>query len=194
MKRKAWGLISGLLVAGIGAFWILWPTSSMEEAPPEKSTNTPSTTSSDVAITNIQASPSSTPPPSSSSPSEVAVPNIKQQPPISDEPVLQPEKEKKHVEVPITKPEKTTPPKEPPKPKVKEPEKKQSPSSPPVYEEKETEPNKQASQPKVGDKNSKGQVYFPGFGWVEDQGGGSQGTSVGNKGDQLTGNKVGSMD
>ncbi|MNN77484.1 hypothetical protein D3C81_1939510 [compost metagenome] len=95
----------------------------------------------------------------------------------------------------MNKPENSPKPTEPPKPKVKEPKKKQSPAAPPEYDKKETEPNKQtASTPKAGDKNKKGQVYVPGFGWVEDKGGGSQGTVVGKEGDELTGNKVGSMD
>jgi hypothetical protein len=47
--------------------------------------------------------------------------------------------------------------------------------------------------PKSGDKNSKGQVWVPGFGWVDDEGTNS-GSKVGSETDELTGNKVGSMD
>jgi len=36
-------------------------------------------------------------------------------------------------------------------------------------------------------------MWIPGFGWVKDEGGGSQGTMVGSPGDELTGNKVGQM-
>lgn len=36
-------------------------------------------------------------------------------------------------------------------------------------------------------------MWVPGFGWVKDEGGGSQGTMVGSPGDELTGNKVGQM-
>lgn len=36
-------------------------------------------------------------------------------------------------------------------------------------------------------------MWIPGFGWVKDGGGGSQGTMVGSPGDELTGNKVGQM-
>jgi hypothetical protein len=36
-------------------------------------------------------------------------------------------------------------------------------------------------------------MWIPGFGWVKDEGGGSQGTTVGSPGDELTGNKVGQM-
>jgi len=42
---------------------------------------------------------------------------------------------------------------------------------------------------KVGEK----QIYIDGFGWIKDEGGGSQGTTVGNPDDELTGNKVGQM-
>lgn len=36
-------------------------------------------------------------------------------------------------------------------------------------------------------------MWIPGFGWVKDEGCGSQGTTVGSPGDELTGNKVGQM-
>lgn len=36
-------------------------------------------------------------------------------------------------------------------------------------------------------------MWIPGFGWVKDEGGGSQGTMVGSPSDELTGNKVGQM-
>ena len=47
------------------------------------------------------------------------------------------------------------------------------------------------STPKAGDKNSKGQVYFPGFGWVDDEGGGTSGTTAGDM--YENGNKLGNM-
>lgn len=50
-----------------------------------------------------------------------------------------------------------------------------------------------ADTPKSGDKKD-GKIYVPGFGWIDDNGGGGSGTTVGNPGDELTGNKVGSMD
>ena len=49
-------------------------------------------------------------------------------------------------------------------------------------------------EPKAGDKtviDGKPYVWIPGYGWIEDEGGGSVGTMVGNPGDQLTGNNVG---
>lgn len=62
----------------------------------------------------------------------------------------------------------------------------------PTYKDQNVKP--QQSQPKMGDKNDKGQIYIEGFGWVKDEGGGGKGTAVGKQGDQLTGNKVGTMD
>lgn len=113
---------------------------------------------------------------------------------ISEPPMLQPEREVTDVVVPITEPTPTPKPTELPKPKPKETDKPQSPDTPPKYEEKEVQPNKPKNEPQAGDKNESGKVFVPGFGWVEDQGGGTQETTVGKQGDQLTGNKVGSMD
>lgn len=65
----------------------------------------------------------------------------------------------------------------------------------PVEHDKVTKPESTTSSPapKAGDKKD-GKIYVPGFGWIEDNGGGGSGTTVGNPGDELTGNKVGSMD
>ena len=65
----------------------------------------------------------------------------------------------------------------------------------PVEHDKVTKPESSTSSstPKAGDKNEKGQIWFPGFGWVEDEGP-NIGTKVGNDNDELTGNKVGTMD
>lgn len=52
------------------------------------------------------------------------------------------------------------------------------------------------SEPKSDDRaiiDGKPYVWIPGFGWIKDEGGGSVGTTVGNPGDELTGNKVGQM-
>lgn len=63
---------------------------------------------------------------------------------------------------------------------------------------KQTSPSEPTTtEPKAGSKtviDGKPYLWFPGFGWVEDEGGGSIGTTVGNPGDQLTGHKVGIMD
>ena len=53
-----------------------------------------------------------------------------------------------------------------------------------------------SDEPHMGDVrvvNGEKQIYILGFGWIKDQGGGSQGTMVGNPGDELTGIKVGQM-
>ena len=47
------------------------------------------------------------------------------------------------------------------------------------------------SEPQAGDTEG-GQIYIPGFGWVDNQGGGSSGTSAGDM--HENGNKIGSMD
>ncbi|ODA43171.1 DUF6550 family protein [Desulfosporosinus sp. BG] len=94
------------------------------------------------------------------------------------------------VEVPIAEtPQK---PAEPEKPVVKDEGALKNPDTPPVYDKEQTTVEKKSSEPKSGDKKD-GQVYIPGFGWVKDEGGGSQGVKVGNEGDKLTGNKVGQM-
>ncbi|WP_052410298.1 DUF6550 family protein [Paenibacillus durus] len=189
MKRKTGGVIGGLIIVGLIAVWMAWPNTKSDEAPAH-STTVPTTTPSDISITNIQPRPSTTSP--SPSPSSVVVAEVKPQPTLSEAPVLQPEKEKKHIEVPITKPEKTSSPTEPPTPKAKATNKPQSPASPPKYEEKETLPNKQqTTEPKAGDKNSKGQVWVPGFGWVNDSGANQGGVSTS---DGDWNKQVGSMD
>jgi len=66
-------------------------------------------------------------------------------------------------------------------------------SEPPAYKPEDTVKAPSTSQPQGGERNDKGQVYFPGFGWIE-AGGENKGITVGNPGDELTGNKVGSMD
>ena len=64
----------------------------------------------------------------------------------------------------------------------------------PTYTSKPTattsKPSTSASSKPSGGKP--GQVYIPGFGWQYPTGG--KGTTVGNPGDELTGNKVGIMD
>ena len=53
-----------------------------------------------------------------------------------------------------------------------------------------------SSEPRMGDVriiNGEKQIYIDGFDSIKDEGGGSIGTTVGNPGDELTGNKVGIM-
>lgn len=54
-----------------------------------------------------------------------------------------------------------------------------------------TEPEKPANQPQAGDTES-GKIYIPGFGWVDNNGGGGSGTTA----DDMyeNGNKIGVMD
>lgn len=52
-----------------------------------------------------------------------------------------------------------------------------------------------SAEPKLGDRaviDGKPHIWIPGFGWIVDEGG-SVGTTVGNPGDKITGNKVGIM-
>ena len=62
-------------------------------------------------------------------------------------------------------------------------------SKPPEYKPEDTVKT-EPSSPKAGDKNEKGQMWFPGFGWVDD-GGANEGT----KADDMyeNGNKIGDM-
>ena len=55
----------------------------------------------------------------------------------------------------------------------------------------EADPETSTSEPQAGDTEG-GQIYIPGFGWVDNQGGGSSGTSAGDM--YENGNKIGSMD
>lgn len=74
---------------------------------------------------------------------------------------------------------KVSKPKQPTESEIKNPSKKPSGT------------NSTVSKVEQGGETKNGQVYLPGFGWVNDTGG--SGTTVGNEGDELTGNKVGSM-
>ena len=55
----------------------------------------------------------------------------------------------------------------------------------------EADPETNISEPQAGDTEG-GQIYIPGFGWVDNQGGGSSGTSAGDM--YENGNKIGNMD
>jgi len=50
-----------------------------------------------------------------------------------------------------------------------------------------------SGSPKHGDTKD-GMIYVDGFGWIKNEGGGSSGGTVGEAGDELTGNQVGHMD
>ncbi|UZQ48866.1 DUF6550 family protein [Clostridium kluyveri] len=84
-----------------------------------------------------------------------------------------------------------TPKPEPPKEKPKTTDSVTDKSKVPTYPAKETKPQPQTQTTQAGEKNSKGQVYFPGFGWVDD-GGANKGESVNSTGD--VNKQVGTMD
>lgn len=91
--------------------------------------------------------------------------------------VTQTEVSKSQVVIQKEKAPKPAPPKEKPKTTDSLTDKSKVPS----YPASETKP--QAQTPSAGDKNSNGQVYVPGFGWVKDEGGGGQGTTIDSNGD-----------
>lgn len=97
------------------------------------------------------------------------------------------------IQAEVTKP--TQPPQEVKTDPSKTPDGEKVDAVKPVDHDKVTKPasSTSPSEPKSGDKKD-GKIYVPGFGWIEDNGGGGSGTTVGNSGDELTGNKVGSMD
>ncbi len=84
-----------------------------------------------------------------------------------------------------------TKPPEPPQEVLTDPSK--TPDGENVDKATKQKNNTSPSTPKSGDKKD-GKIFVPGFGWIDDNGGGGLGTTVGNPGDELTGNKVGSMD
>lgn len=73
-----------------------------------------------------------------------------------------------------------TKPTEPPKEVLTDPSK--TPDGEKVDKDKKPESNTSSSTPKGGDKNEKGQVWVPGFGWVDDSGP-NEGTTVDGEGD-----------
>lgn len=201
MKRKAWigtGCIALLAAIGVWLFGVSGEKPAGIETLPHIS---PSSNLPAPVVIVPYVSPSTSLGPSPSISPITPVPKVTEAPAVestaeavvTDTPVLRPGVEKKQVEVPITKMTPAPKPTAPPKPKPKKTDKPQSPDKPPSYEEKETTPNKDtAAKPKAGDKNNKGQVYVPGFGWVEDQGGSSQGSKSESDGDWDK--QIGTMD
>lgn len=68
------------------------------------------------------------------------------------------------------------------KPEVKDTDATENPGQPPQYEPEVTEPEQKPEEPAGGSTNDSGQVYVPGFGYV-DQPGAPQGESAGSDGD-----------
>lgn len=78
----------------------------------------------------------------------------------------------------------------PPEPPVVEDEVElTNPTQPPTYTPEQTQPSAQPSSPQGGERNSNGDIWMPGFGWVPYGGENSQGTAP-NAG---TGDPVGDM-
>ena len=67
-------------------------------------------------------------------------------------------------------------------PEVKDEDAIENPEQPPQYESEVTEPEQKPEEPAGGSTNESGQVYVPGFGYV-DQPGTPQGESAGSEGD-----------
>ena len=96
-------------------------------------------------------------------------------------------------EVSTPPPEPTAKPKPTSKPKKPKATPKPTPKPNPKTESKPAAPKKPANnQPANGAKNN-GKVYIEGFGWIKDNGGGSQGGSFGKKGEKFSDKQVGSM-
>ena len=84
---------------------------------------------------------------------------------------------------------KVTKPSKPPQEVLTDPFK--TPDGKKVDEAKKPESSASSSTPKSGDKKD-GKIYVPGFGWIDDNGGGGSGTSAGDM--YENGNKIGKMD
>lgn len=73
------------------------------------------------------------------------------------------------------------------------PEPTSTPSSAPKPAASSTQPSSDPMPGTIAVIDDNRCMWVPGFGWVKDEGGGAQGTTVGSPGDELTGNKVGQM-
>lgn len=80
-------------------------------------------------------------------------------------------------------------PTEPPQEVLTDPS--QTPDGEKVDGDKKPESSVSPSTPKSGDKKD-GKIYVPGFGWIDDNGGGGSGTTAGDM--YENGNKIGNMD
>ena len=202
MKRKIGIWVSCIILLGVIGLWALTSDNNKTTEDERHHIDSPTPPSS-VTVPAIRPQPSPEVPPS-----PVTIPEVisgLQSPDgknkadqtqdaitsISESPVLQPERDDKQVEVPLTNSPPAPKPTEPPKPKPKETHKPQSADKPPTYDEKETQPNKQQDMPNAGDKNENGKVFFPGFGWIE-QGGPNQSSQSESDGDWNK--QVGTMD
>lgn len=153
-------------------------------APPPAEPVVSGSGAADVVVSEVPT-PAPTPDSSISVP---AVEGEKTEPAPTPDPVLDVEKET-HVEVNLSEFEKPETPPEPPK--VKDESELKNTEQPPVYEKEQVtvEPKPEAQN---GQKKD-GMIYIEGFGWIKDEGGGTEEQTFGNPGDELTGNMVGQM-
>ena len=95
------------------------------------------------------------------------------------------------IQAEVTKP--TQPPQEVKTDPTKTPDGEKVEAVKPVEHDKVTKPENTTTSdtPKSGDKKD-GKIYVPGFGWIEDNGGGGSGTTA--KDMYENGNKIGNMD
>ncbi|KFN12379.1 hypothetical protein P4H94_26890 [Paenibacillus macerans] len=191
MKRKVWLVTGGIVVLGAIGIWAMGLSS---DKPVQTEPVTNATPSPSVPTPIVIPEDSTSNSPETEQPSSLPkVSDVKpeQEPTITESPILQPEKGPQHIEVPITEPESTPKPTKPPKSKPQTTDKPQSPVSPSKNDDQETKPSKPKEEPKVGEQNSSGKVYFPGFGWVE-KGEPNQGSKSESDGDWDK--QVGTMD
>ena len=83
-------------------------------------------------------------------------------------------------------------PEAPPAPEIPE-EQKTDPTSKPEYTEEQIKPNEQETDAPQGGEKKDGKIYVPGFGWIEDHGGGNEGGIVGDPNEEFNWTQVGEM-
>ncbi len=83
-------------------------------------------------------------------------------------------------------------PEPPPPPEISE-EQKKDPTSKPEYTEEQIKPNQQEPKGPQGGEKKDGKIYVPGFGWIEDHGGGNEGGIVGDPNEEFNWTQVGEM-
>lgn len=174
-----------LTIVGLGvvcvALVILIASQFKPEAPKEVSVQPSKTVSDEVNPSDVIASPST----------EVNVPPVN--PAASAPPAGAGDSAgtEQSIQAEVTKP--TEPPKEVLTDPSKTPDGQKVDKATPVEHDKVTKPKNppSANTPKSGDKND-GKIYVPGFGWIDDNGGGGSGTTAGDM--YENGNKIGNMD
>lgn len=182
-----------LTIAGLGVVCvalIIAISSQFKEEQPKDVLIQPSSTVSDVDLTTNTPTP--TPTTESTKEPTVSAKPIESTPmPTRDEDTGKSAGTEQSIQAEVTKP--TEPTQEAKTNPTKTPDGEKVDKVTPTEHDNVTKPANDTSSPKSGDKKD-GKIYVPGFGWVKDNGGGGSGTTVGNEGDELTGNKVGSMD